>query len=290
MSIQTKQAAPALSALSKAKGQKAIMTVAQPAVIMDTKATPVPATPAQAPDAPVTPATVKPEPAHGRDYEQSWKELKTYHDKTVYELRQEKTRLEEQLANAAKPELKLPKTKDEVKKWREQYPEAGDIIVTLASELIDGKTTELNRKLQAVNELVSKTERKEAFAELMKIHPDAEQIKTSPEFAEWFNRQPAEIKNILSNSRDIPAVAKQITLFKLEVLGINPKEKAKAKTEEAKEASLGVTINSHTEIGSAKRIWTKSEIDYACSDYNRWNKVKDEIDAARREGRVDMTK
>lgn len=289
MSIQTKQAAPALSALSKAKGQKAVMTVVQPAVIMDNKATPVPATPAADP-ATVTQTTVKPEPAQGRDYEQSWKELKSYHDKTVYELRQEKAQLEQKLIDTAKPELKLPKTKEEVKKWREQYPEAGDIIVSLASELIDGKTTELNRKLQVVNDLVAKTERKEAFAELLKIHPDAEQIKTSPEFAEWFNRQPAEIKNILGNSRDIPAVAKQITLFKLEVLGINPKQKAKADADAAVEASKAVNINSHTEIGSAKKMWTKSEIDYACADYNRWHKVKDEIDAARRENRVDMTK
>lgn len=288
MSIQTKEAPAALVALSKAKGQRAIGVVQSTPTIID-GANSVPATPTSDPAVPATQVQT-PEPAHGRDYEKAWKELKAHHDKVTYELRQDKTQLETQLASATKVELKLPKTREEVKAWKAQYPEAFDIMTTIALEATEARSSEINKRMDEVNKQASKLAQTEAFNELLKIHPDAKEIKDSPEFAVWFNEQPGEIKNLLARSTDVRAVAKQLSLYKLEVKGINPKEDKKAAAKVIQDASLGVNVNSRTEITAAKKMWSKSEIDAICANYNTWNKFKDEIDLARRENRVDMTK
>jgi len=299
MSVQTKEVPSALQHLLKAKGQRPSGTVQQPVgVVIENQNVEVPATPAPAPEELVddstksTPATPEqnPEPSDNRNYEQAWKELKQHHDKLAFELRSENKQLKDQLTEATVKKITPPKTKEEMEEFKKQNPEAFDIMRSVALETVGEDNVALKARLEEVNRLTSELKEKEAFKRLLEIHPDAMEIRKSTEFAKWFNEQPEDIKRILASSTDITAVAKQLTLYKIEMGIDTSKDKKKADSKKREEASIGVDVKSRTEILPQKKIWTKTEIDMVCADYAKWNKHKDEIDQARREGRVDMSK
>lgn len=294
-SVTTKESNPALAALTKhkARSNRPQATVVNSVVAVERPKNEVTATSTTAPvEPPATPVIQKPEtqPANTRNYEESYKHLKAHHDKTVHEQRLEIARLAEIAANANKPTIALPKNKEEMEAYRKQYPEAMDVFKTLALETIDEKSADLQQKLANMEKFQKDLAEKEAFKRLLDIHPDAQEIRDSAEFSTWFDEQPADIRNILTKSTDINAVAKQLTLYKLEVLGINPKEKKKAEAQSVVDDSLGVNISNRTEITAQKKIWTKTEVDQICSNYAMWEKYRVEIDEARREGRYDPTK
>lgn len=292
-SIETKEISNSLGALAKAKGKRMDQNVAvQPvAVMVETKDIPVVATPAQAPATPATPEaspTSAQVPEH--DFKKRYTDLKTHYDTEVSDLRRKKDELERQLVQANTPKLELPKTKEEMELYRKQYPEAMDVFQTLALETFSVQSANLRDQLEQVKSVQAEIKEKEAFNRLLELHPDAVEIRSSEKFRVWYDDQPVAIQKILAESSDVKAVGKQLTLYKLEVLGLNPKEVKKAQVQSTIDASLGVPVSGHTEITSQKKIWTQSEINAVCADYKSFLKYRVEIDTARREGRVDLTK
>lgn len=296
-SVTTKDMPSALAALAKAKGQNVYKDIAiaqQPAAtIVENQHTEVPATPEPEPEVKETTATPvqAPEPVDTRNYEQAWKELKQHHDKTTFELREKVKQLENSLVEVNTPTVKAPKTPEELKAFKETYGEAFDFIRSIVIEELNsnGMHEDLRRKIGEVHKAQAELKEQEAFKKLLEEHPDAEQIKRDPKFATWFNEQPDPIKSILA-STDYKAISKQLSLYKLEVLGINPKEKKKAEAQTRVDASLGVDVTSRTEIKPQKKVWTGTEINAISGNYNKWLQYKDEIDAARKENRVDWSK
>lgn len=293
MSIQTKDAPTALSNLSKAKGQNFSgdrAVVQKPAaVIVENQHTEELATPEQNPESQAT-SNQNPAPVDESRDSTAYKELKQYHDKTVHELRVERERLAKELEEErkAKAIVKAPKTPEEMKAFREQYGEAADYMKTLFIEELqnDPTMTELRSRIEQVSQLQNELKEKEAFNKLLAEHPDAAEIRQDPKFAKWYNEQPEDIKRIISTSLDPRALAKQLTLYKLEVLGETPNSKKKAKAQENVDASLSVEVNSRTEIAPQKKIWTWAEINDIAKNYKLWLKHGPEIEQARREGRV----
>lgn len=296
-SINTKESSPALAALSKHKnrGNKPQNVVVQPAaIVVENPKIEVTAPSVQEPEkvvsaTPEVKPETKPTNLDPRDTEE-YKSFKKYHDKTVHELRTELDELKKAYATATTPKLEIPKTKEEIEAFRKQHPDAVDIFTSIAIETNSIAAKELQDKLAEVDNFRREFKEKEAFKALLEIHPDAMEIRASTKFKDWYNEQPKVIQQILSESTDITAVAKQLTLYKLEVLGINPKDKKKEEVKEVVDASLGVDVKGKPEITAQKKIWTATEINNICADYKLWNKYSKEIDAARREGRVDLTK
>lgn len=300
MSVQTKEVPSALQNLLKAKGQRPSGTVHQPVgVVVENQNVEVPATPAPAPEPvvdetpePAAPATPEqnPEPSDNRNYEQAWKELKQHHDKLAFELRSENKQLKDQLNEATAKKILPPKTKEEIEEFKKQHPEAFDIMRSVALETVSEDNVALKAKLDEINRLTSELKEKEAFKRLLEIHPDAMEIRKSTEFAKWFNEQPEDIKKILVNSTDITAVAKQLTLYKIEMGIDTSKDKKKAESKKREEASIGVDVKSRTEITPQKKVWAQSEINAIAANYKKWLIHREEIDTAYREGRVDKSK
>ena len=293
MTIATKETPSALQELLRAKGSsKDIPIVQNPTVVVENSTIEAPATPAPNPDEPSVPATLEQdqEPVDTRDYKQSYKELKTHHDKTTHELRLQLQAKDNQLLEAVKPVVKAPKTAEELKAFKEQYPEAYDVMESIVLNKLQDESLDIRKQTNEVLQTQAKLREEKAFAELLKEHPDANEIKEDPKFAAWFNEQPDAIKNILATSLDHRAISKQLTLYKMEVLGYSPKDKKKAEIKEKEDASLAVKVKGQSEISPQKKIWTGTELRQIGANYKEWLKHKDEIDNARRENRVDMTK
>ncbi len=293
-SVQTKESSDALKALTKHKnrGNKPQNVAVQPvATMVDNKkleAATLPQDPANPPATPVA----KPEPQSVSDPRDSevYRSLKQYHDRTVHDLRQTLDAKERELADAKTPKIALPKTKEEIEAYRKQYPEAIDIFTTIAMEAASEESKRLKADLAEVTKFKAEIKEKEAFKELLKLHPDALEIRSSAKFKDWYDAQSADIQNILANSTDLKAVASMLELYKFQALGIDPKAKKKEEVKEVVDASLGVDIKGKTEITSQKKIWTQTEINAICANYKTWEKYRLELDEAKREGRIDYSK
>jgi len=289
--IQTKETPSALTNLLKAKGQSPRGQIQQPVgEFVDNKLS-VQDTSAPEPEAPsesvVTPEAPNPVPEDTVGYEKRYWDLKAHHDKTIYDERNRNKQLEEQLATASKPKVNLPLTKEELDTFKQEQKAAYDIMRSVILEELDNDSVGYKQKIAEVTTLQKELKEKEAFKELLAIHPDALEIKASEKFKEWFFEQPQDIRNILEKSPDVKAVAKQLTLYKLEA-GI--KDKKKEETRSKVEDSLAVEVKSKSEPTPPKKIWTKTEIDAICKNYALYQKHGKEIDIARRENRVDMSK
>lgn len=292
-SVQTKEVPSALAALTKAKGSRGTtMAIAQQpvATIVEESITEMTATPTPAPEA-IAPATpdVTP-PSNERYSEKVYHDFRVHYDKTVYEKNTEINQLKEALAQATAPVVELPKTKEEIEEFRKTNPDVFDTMKAIALMAAEEMGSDVKNQLEAVKKTHAELKEQEAFAELLKAHPDAKKIRESAEFAAWFNEQPEAIKSTLANSGDVKSVIKLLTLYKVETTGVTPKETKAAAQKARIDDSLGVNIKGATEVTAQKKIWSRSEINAICSNYSTWNKYKDEIDLARREGRVDETK
>jgi hypothetical protein len=259
-------------------------------VMVEDSSQTVPATSDIEPDDTAT-SVQNPEHVDTRDYQKAWKELKAHHDKTVYELREQVNELRTSQAQLTKPQVKAPKTPEEVKAFKEQYGEAYDIIETIVLHKLqdDSLYGEIKSKLGEVTKAQTELREKEAFTKLLELHPDAEQIKTDPRFEEWYNEQPNDIKRIFATG-DYRSISKQLDLYKLEVFGVNPKAKKKAETKDRVDNSVGVDVKAQTVVNPQKKTWTGSEIAAITSNHRLWLKNRAEIDLARRENRVDWSK
>lgn len=293
-SIQTKEASTALAALSKHKnrGNKPVNVAVQPvATVVDNRKLEAATSTYQAPVNPPATPEVKPEPQiDTRDYKEAWIQLKKHYDTTVPVMRQQLETKDRELAEAKTPKVALPKTREEIDAYRKQYPEAMDVFTTIALETASAESKKLREEIAEVNKFKAELKEKEAFKRLLEIHPDALEIRSSPKFKEWYDVQPAAVQNILANSTDLNAVSEMLDLYKFKALGLDPKKKKADEAQATVDASLGVDIKGKTEITSHKKIWTGTEINAICADYKTYLKYRVEIDDARREGRVDMSK
>ena len=176
-------------------------------------------------------------------------------------------------------------SKDELDDWRKENPEMYDVMKTLAYEEADEKSKAVEAKLEEIKTAQLNLAREKAEVELLKLHPDFYEIKSSDEFHEWAEKQDDMIKGWLYNNFDnAKLAARAIDLYKMDS-GLS--KKAKVSSAEAKaEAAKAVT---RTRVGDEnkikdKKVWSLKEISKLKP--HEFDKLESEIDLAKREGRI----
>ena len=91
-------------------------------------------------------------------------------------------RLEDQLEKAAKNELVLPKSKEEIDAWTSKYPDVAGIVEAIAEKKANERASDLDSRLQEIEELRSTAKREKAEAQLVSLHPDFEAIEQMMRF------------------------------------------------------------------------------------------------------------
>jgi hypothetical protein len=77
------------------------------------------------------------------------------------------------------------------------------------------QSQDLEDKVQKINELQENANRDKAEVQLMQLHPDFEEIRTSDDFHEWAEEQPSWVQNSLyENDTDAYSAARAIDLYK----------------------------------------------------------------------------
>ena len=220
------------------------------------------------------------QPQH--DFKKRYDDLKSHYDRTLAENKQKVEELEAKLSVAQQPQFKPTKTDDELKNFKDKYPDVYGVVETVAHKQanaqVEGLQSEISKLRERETELVTQS----AYKELTNAHPDFTELKDAPEFLDWLQTQPPSIADgVTKNNTDSKWAIRVIDLYKADA-GIS---KSKTKSKSAADAVTRTSSkNVNVENKDGKKVWKSSEI----LKLKPWEyaKVEQEIDTALREGRV----
>lgn len=167
--------------------------------------------------------------AEERTFKKRYGDLRLYAQRQKEEFDQKIEQLQKQLDSAAKKEIKLPKTQDEIDAWAKQYPDVYKLVKTIAIQQAKEQTTGLEERMRKLDEKERDVSKSKAEAELMRLHPDFDQIREDDDFHDWVAEQPKWIQDALyENDTDARSAARAIDLYKAD-RNITSKKKPSAK-------------------------------------------------------------
>ena len=150
-----------------------------------------------------------------KTYRKRYGDLRRHSQKQKEDYENKVAALKTQLTAATNQQIKLPKSEDELTEWVEKYPDVAAIVETIAMKKAKEQSQDLEDKVQKINELQENANRDKAEVQLMQLHPDFEEIRTSDDFHEWAEEQPSWVQNSLyENDTDAYSAARAIDLYK----------------------------------------------------------------------------
>ena len=231
-----------------------------------------------------TPSTERPENAEERVFKKRYDDLKRHYDSTLGKHKDEVRTLRTQLEQSSK-HFVPPKSKDELEAWRKEYPDVYDMVETIAMTKADTRAKEMEDKYQNLQVQQEQISKEKAEVELLKLHPDYNDIRQKDEFHNWAANQDPNIQGWLyENTSNAQLAGRAIDLYKMDT-GISKLSK-KEETAVKKEAAKAITKTAkatETELPK-KKVWSNAEI--SKMNVNEYAKYEEEIDKAVREGRI----
>ena len=138
-------------------------------------------------------------------------------------------KLQTQLEQSTKQEIKLPKSDEDIDAWARQYPDVAAIVETIAIKKAREQSAGLEDRVKEIDEMRASASREKAESELMTAHPDFGEIRDSDQFHEWADEQPKWIQDALyENDNDSRSASRAIDLYKAD-MGIKTKKSASPK-------------------------------------------------------------
>src|SRR5210317_2395243 len=179
------------------------------------------------------PEEAEPTNAEEKTFKKRYSDLRRHQQKQAEEFKTELENLKRQLSEATKKEMKLPKSDEDIEKWAAEYPDVAAIVETIAMKKAREQSSALEERLKAIDEMQLSATKEKAEAELMRLHPDFDEIRDSDDFHTWAEDQPKWVQDALyDNDNDARSAARAIDLYKAD-MGISTK-KAKSDKDAAK--------------------------------------------------------
>ena len=188
------------------------------------------------------PEEAEPDTAEEKTFKKRYSDLRRHQQKQAEEFKAELDAMRKQLEQATKKEMKLPKSDEDIEKWAADYPDVAAIVETIATKKAREQATALEERFKAVDEMQYSAKKEKAEAELMRMHPDFDEIRDSDSFHDWAEEQPKWVQDALyDNDNDARSAARAIDLYKSD-MGITTK-KSKSDKDAAKSVSTKNTRN-----------------------------------------------
>jgi hypothetical protein len=214
-----------------------------------------------------------------KTYKKRYDDIKLYNDKIVEDNKALKAQLTELTVKKADEQLnspKFPKTAEEYKQFKADYPELAANMETAAMTVASSQSQALNDKLKQLEEVQNAIRSREGVAELTRLHPDFEEIKDDTKFHEWFKHQIPEIQALIQ-SPSPRVISEGLNKYKSDT-GI------KSKSEVNKNLTREIKATQRVQIGEGqKRTYKDSEI--SKMHITEFAKLEADILLAQQEGR-----
>ena len=219
------------------------------------------------------------------DYKKRYDDLKRYYDRKLGDWTTKEGDLKAQL-QANRPKYTPPKSEEELKVFKEEYPDIYGVVETVSHLQSKNEMTSLQEEVEALKKKNDSLAAREAQLELSKYHPDFNDIKESDDFHNWADEQPMEIKSwIYENNNNGKLAARAVDLYKKD-RGLGLDKKTTTENKQPKEgADLLVKTREHIgEPTGQKQVFKTSDIQrMSVDEFERYEK---DIMIAQREGRV----
>ena len=233
-----------------------------------------------------TPIAERPAKAEDRVFKKRYDDLKKHYDSTINKHKEEVVSLRSQLESSTK-QFVPPKSKDELEAWRKEYPDVYDMVETIAMNKATTRTAEIEDKYKNLQLQQEQIAKEKAEVELLKLHPDFNEIRQKEEFHNWAANQDPTIQGWLyENTSNAKLAARAIDLFKMDngESKLTKKEEKDVKKEAAR--AISKTRKSTESDIPKKKVWTTSEISKLKP--HEFEKHEKDIDLARLEGRIEQ--
>ena len=189
----------------------------------------------------------EPKSAEERTFKKRYGDLRRHSQEKEKEYQKKLQDLEGQLATATKKEMKLPKSDEDRAAWAKEYPDVAKIVETIAIKKAREQSVEIEDRLKKIDEMNLSATKERAEVELLKIHPDFEDIRDSDDFHNWAEEQPQWVQNALyENEDDAKSAARAIDLYKSD-RGMGKKDTSKS----SKNAAKAVSTKNKTSVPDA---------------------------------------
>ena len=223
----------------------------------------------------------EPTSAEEKTFKKRYSDLRRHQQKQAEEFKAELDALKRQLSEATKKEMKLPKSDEDIEQWAADYPDVAAIVETIAMKKAREQSSALEERLKAIDEMQLSATKEKAEAELMRLHPDFDEIRDDDAFHEWAEEQPKWVQDALyDNDNDARSAARAIDLYKAD-MGID-KKKPKSDKDAAKSVS---TKNSRSKPQENEASTYLKESQVQKMSPQEYEKRSDEIMEAIRTGK-----
>ena len=215
-------------------------------------------------------AEQEPESGEEKTFKKRYGDLRRHAQKKEQELQKQIDELKNQLDASTKKEIKYPKSEEELENWMEKYPDVAKIVETIAMKKAKEQASEFENKFKEIDEMKLEAQREKAEAELMRIHPDFEDIRDTDDFHMWVEEQPKWVQDALyDNDTDAVSAARAIDLYKADK-GLTGKTKKSTKDKDAAKAIGARSERSSPEGDEAKSYLKESEVSrWSSAEYER---------------------
>ena len=236
-------------------------------------------------DQKATPIAERPAKAEDRVFKKRYDDLKKHYDSTLNKHKEELSSLRTQLESSTK-QFVPPKSKDELEAWRKEYPDVYDMVSTIAMNKATTQTADLENKYKDLQLQQEQIAKEKAEVELLKLHPDFNDIRANDDFHEWADQQDPTIQGWLyENTSNSKLASRAIDLYKAD-RGISKAKKQDSDLKKEAAKAISKTKKSTDTDIPKKKIWTTSEISKLKP--HQFEKFEKEIDLARLEGRIEQ--
>ena len=224
----------------------------------------------------------EPENAEEKSFKKRYGDLRRHQQEKEKELSAKIEVLQAQLSEATKKEINLPKSDEDIEAWAAKYPDVAAIVETIAIKKAKEQAAVLEERVKAVDELQMTATREKAEAELLRYHPDFEDIRETDDFHNWVNEQPQSIQDALyENASDARTAARAIDLYKADK-NITTKKKTKTTDKDAARSVNARNSRSKPDTSDGSKAILESEVQKMSAQ--EYEKMSDDIMEAIRTG------
>ena len=226
----------------------------------------------------------RPITAEEKAFKKRYDDLKRHYDKTLSKHKNEVSKLKTQVEQNTN-EILPPKDPKELEAWKQKYPDVYGIIETISLNNAEERSKQLEEKYQFLQDQQVQVSREKAEVELVKHHPDFQEIRATDEFHEWVALQDPTIQGWLYDNPDnADLAARAIDLYKMDkgISQLSKKQERAVKNEAAK--AITKTAKATEVDMPKKKVWSNAEI--SKMSVREYAKYEEDIDKAVREGRI----
>ncbi|HCT53569.1 MAG TPA: hypothetical protein DF712_14040, partial [Balneola sp.] len=160
----------------------------------------------------------EPTSAEEKTFKKRYSDLRRHQQKQADDFKKEIDALKKQLTDATNKEMRLPKSDEDIEQWAADYPDVAAIVETIAMKKAREQSTALEERMKVIDELQTSATKEKAEVELMRIHPDFDEIRESDDFHNWAEEQPKWVQDALyDNDNDARSAARAIDLYKADM-------------------------------------------------------------------------